>query len=158
MPGLSPGTPGAKEVYGISIIREDFTIHIPPKALARYGLTNYDPVLLTSTRKGEGGLAIMNYKKAKETVFKKFIDKIDEWDQLIFEKSRPFTLTRIQDGKIILNQDLLNAFNLKIGDNLLIVKSTTVTLSYSPVEVWKKKFLKQGFVDAIKNLDTLEIF
>ena len=38
MPSLSPGTPGTKEAYGISIIRDDISITIPPKAFKHYGL------------------------------------------------------------------------------------------------------------------------
>lgn len=45
MPSLSPGTPGAKEAYGISIIRDEMSINIPPKAFARYKLKENDVVL-----------------------------------------------------------------------------------------------------------------
>lgn len=40
----------------------------------------------------------------------------------------------------------------------MVVKSATITMSYSPVEVWKAKLKKRGFFEAIKNIDTLEKF
>ena len=36
MPGLSPGMPGTKEAYGISVVAPDGTVRIPPKAFAHY--------------------------------------------------------------------------------------------------------------------------
>ncbi len=158
MPSLSPGTPGAKEAYGISVIREDFSICIPPKAFQRYQLANNDLVLLTSTRIGEAGLAILNYHKAIKSVFKKIIEKINSTDSPIWEKSRPYVLTKVISGKVFLNKEMLEAFNLKIGDRLLVIKSTTVSMCYSHIEVWKKKFMKRGFTEAIENLSKLEIF
>ncbi|MBN1409744.1 MAG: hypothetical protein JW969_02795 [Spirochaetales bacterium] len=46
MPSLMPGMPGAKEVYGISTIREDLKLRIPPKACDRYVLSERDTALL----------------------------------------------------------------------------------------------------------------
>jgi bifunctional DNA-binding transcriptional regulator/antitoxin component of YhaV-PrlF toxin-antitoxin module len=158
MPSLSPGTPGAKEAYGISIIREDYSICIPPKALKRYNIANDDIVLLTSTRKGEGGLAILNYEKAKQSVFNEIINKIKDINLLVYERSRPYALTNVLNDRIILNQEFIDAFNLKIGDKLVVIKSTTVSMSFSPIEIWKEKFKKRGFLDAIRNIDKLEIY
>lgn len=158
MPSLSPGTPGAKEAYGISILREDLTVRIPPKALDRYNLIENDMVLLSSTRAGEAGLAIMNMEKAKQSVFKKITDKIDRPDKLFLEKSRVFAITGIKNGSIKLNNELRNAFHLKAGDRLLVIKSTTVAMSYTPVEIWIKKFRTRGFFEAIENMKNLEEF
>jgi hypothetical protein len=52
----------------------------------------------------------------------------------------------------------MEACNLKIGDKLLVIKSTTIAMSFSPVEIWKIKFLKRGFTEAVKNLEKLDIF
>lgn len=158
MPSLSPGTPGAKEAYGISVIRDDYSICIPPLALKRYNIVNNDIVLLTSTRKGEGGLAILNYEKARQSVFNDIIGKIKDINLLVYERSRPYSLTTVLNQRIFLNQELIDAFNLEIGDKLLVIKSTTVAMSFSPVEIWKEKFKKRGFLDAIRNLDKLEIY
>ena len=46
MPSLTPGMPGTKEVYGISIIKDDLSITIPPKAFKRYELFNNDIVCI----------------------------------------------------------------------------------------------------------------
>jgi hypothetical protein len=86
MPSLSPGTPGTKEAYGICIIRDDLSITIPPKAFKHHGLADSDVVLLTTTHIGEGGIGILNREKAYKSVFKKFIDRIDQINTFIENK------------------------------------------------------------------------
>lgn len=152
-PGDFPNYP-----FGISVLRDDYSIYIPSKALKRYNISNNDVVLLTSTRKGEGGLAILNYEKARQSVFNEIIRKIKDINLLVYERSRPYALTTVSNERIFLNQEFIDAFNLKIGDKLLVIKSTTVSMSFSPVEIWKEKFTKRGFLDAIRNLDKLELY
>ncbi len=158
MPSLSPGTAGAKEAYGISILREDNSIRIPPKAFLRYNLKNNDLVLLTSTRVGECGFAILNIENAKKSVFKKIIDKIDTINTAVWINSRPYAITQTTDGTIAFNNELLKAFKLKIGERFIVVKSTTVTMSYNPIEILKAKLKSHGFFEAVNNIEKLEIF
>lgn len=40
----------------------------------------------------------------------------------------------------------------------MVVKSTTLTMSYTLVETWKKKFESHGFYEAIENMKKLEEF
>jgi hypothetical protein len=158
MPSLSPGTPGAKEAYGISVLREDNTIRIPPKAFSRYNLRDNDMVLLTSTRKGECGFAVLNIEKAKKSVFNKILEKIDAIDTPVRVNSRPYAITRTKNGSITFNEDLLKAFELKTGERYIVIKSTTVAMSYNPVDIFRAKLRIHGFIEAVKNIDKLEIF
>ncbi|MFO7369397.1 MAG: hypothetical protein R6X09_03915 [Bacteroidales bacterium] len=158
MPSLSPGTPGTKEAYGISLIRDDLSINIPPKAFQHYGLADGDEVLLSTTHIGEGGMGIMIKEKAYNSVFKSIIDRIGRLDSFVVDKNRYYALTKIISGKILLTEELLAVFNLKKGDRLLVVKSTTVTMSYTPVEIWKRKFEQRGLFEASGNIEKLETF
>lgn len=158
MPSLSPGMPGTKEAYGISLIRDDLSITIPPKAFQHYGLKDGDEVLLATTHIGEGGMGIMIKEKAYNSVFKSIIDRIDRLDSFVVEKNRYYALTKVVNGKVLLTEELLAVFNLKKGDRLLVVKSTTVTMSYTPVEIWKRKFEQRGLFEAVENMKKLEEF
>ncbi|MBN2814428.1 MAG: hypothetical protein JXQ80_10150 [Bacteroidales bacterium] len=158
MPSLSPGMPGTKEAYGISIIRDDLSITIPPKAFKHYGLTNGDIVVLSTTHIGEGGMGIMIKERAYKSVFKGIIDRIDRLDSFIVYKNRYYALTQIVSGKVFLTEELLTVFNLKKGDRLMVVKSTTVTMSYTPIEIWKRKFGQLGLFEAVANMDKLVIY
>jgi len=158
MPSLMPGMPGTKEAYGISVINADQSVNIPPKAFVRYGLRDNGIVLLTSTHKGEGGFAILNRDKAYRSVFKSTIDRIQSLDTAIWIRDRAYALTNLVDKKVVLNDHLLITFNLKVGARLMVVKSTTVAMSFTPVEIWKKKFEDRGMIEAVKNMSKLEIF
>ena len=65
---------------------------------------------------------------------------------------------KYKKGSVKTNLDILKAFLIDIGDCLLVVKSTTVTMSFTPVETWKEIFKKYGFMEAIENMKKLEIF
>lgn len=67
-------------------------------------------------------------------------------------------MTKINNESVFLNNEMLSAFNLKIGDKLMVVKSTTIAMSFTPVEIWKEKFKKRGLLDTIKNMDLLPEF
>ncbi len=95
MPSLMPGIPGTKEAYGIAIIRDDFSIAIPPKAIKRYELLDGDFVLLSTTHRGEGGLAILNKTKAEKSVFGKYINLINKTNTIFwFNDESPNNLSR----------------------------------------------------------------
>ena len=158
MPSLMPGTPGAKEVYGISIIREDLEITIPPKAFARYELKPDSFVLLITGRRREAGFGLLNKKHAESSVFAKYLNQINKLNTVYWFQNKAYVLTKLKDEKLILTNEMFQAFHLEVGMRLMVVKSTTVTISYSPVEIWKSKLAQRGFLDAIKNIDTLEEF
>lgn len=158
MPSLMPGTPGAKEAYGISVIRDDLHIAVPPKALQRYKLQNDSPVVLISTRPREGGFAILNKDSARDTVFQKYIAQITEPDKCFRFNKKDYILTALHQGKLHLTPEMLAVFNLAQGARLMVVKSTTVAMSFSPVEVWRAKFAQHGLFEAIGNMENLEEF
>ncbi len=158
MPILSPGGSKAKEAYGISVIKENKSVIIPPKGLERYNLHNNDVVLLSSTKEGECGFVIMNIHKANDTVFRKVIEKISKIDEPVFIKSRPYAITDIKNGKIYFNDDILKAFELKIEDRFVVIKSTTVTMSFNSIDIFKEKIKSHDFYESVNNIDKLDVF
>ena len=45
--------------------------------------------------------------------------------------------------------------DLKKGDSLMAVKSTTIAISFTPVDIWKEKFESRGLFEAIENIKKL---
>ncbi len=158
MASLSPGTAGAKEAFAISVIRDDYALQIPPKAMAHYGISDQDQVLLTTGHVEGSGFGLIKKATVERSVFKKCADQLNAIGDLRWFGKRAYVLLDITDGVIRLNAEILKAFLLKIGDKLVAVKSTTVTMSLTPVEVWQKVFEKHGFTEAIKNLEKLEVY
>lgn len=158
MPSLEPGKPGTKEAYGISVIGPAGTVRIPPKAFARYEWKTGDFAIAVTTHRGEGGFALLNQARAEASVFQKFICQIEKPDVAHWFQEKAYARVRIGREITRLAPGLLAAFHLKTGDRLMSVKSTTVALSFTPVDIWKKKFLQRGLTEAVANIDKLEVF
>lgn len=158
MPSLSPGTPGAKEVYGICLIKEDLRITIPPAACARYKINTKDTALLVTGHKHEGGFGFLKKETAANTVFNQFLVRLDENYVIGWDRERAYVLTEIIDSSIVMTPEMLAAFYLKKYDRLLAIKSTTVSIGFVTVDIWKNKLALRGYSDAIRNIDLLDVF
>ncbi|MBN1798538.1 MAG: hypothetical protein JW822_08165 [Spirochaetales bacterium] len=158
MPNLMPGKPGTKEAFGISEVYDDFTIVIPPKALKHYGISDRDVIFLVTGQRGKSGFGMMKKETALNTVFKKYLNEIVQLEKIYWGNKRAFIMLEIKNGLIHINEDILKAFFITIGDKLMVAKSTTLTMSFTPVEVWIDIFNKHGFSEAIENMKTLPVF
>ena len=158
MPSLSPGMPGTKEAYGISVVAPDGTVRIPPQAFAHYRFRAGELAVAVTTHRGEPGFALLNKARAESTVFGKIIARLDASGEIRRFQDKAYALVRVDDGAIRLAPERLAAFHLKPGDRLMSVKSTTVALSFTPAEIWQEKFRRRGLVAAAANVDRLDVF
>jgi hypothetical protein len=156
MPSLMPGTPGTKEAFGISKIKDDLTLRVPPKAISHYKISELDYVILITGHIGESGFGMARKETALKSVFKKFVSEIKNLEEVYWFNGRAFVMLEINKDVIKLNEDILKAFFLNVGYRLLVVKSTTVTMSFVPVEIWRHSFEQHGFYEAIENMKKLE--
>ncbi|NLG35559.1 MAG: hypothetical protein GX548_09425 [Lentisphaerae bacterium] len=158
MPSLMPGTPGTKEAYGLSVVGNDGTVRIPPRAFAHYDFRADALAVAVTTHRGEAGFALLNKSRADASVFRKFVDRLDAPDAVHWFSHRAYALLLVGSGSVRLAPDLLDAFHLRPGDRLMSVKSTTVALSFTPVENWRAKFARRGLHAAAAAIDRLEVF
>ena len=158
MPSLMPGVPGAKEAYGVSVVRDDLTVAIPPRALERYGIADGDLVVLATAHRGESGFSLVNRKTAEATVLGRLTGQVSEANAVQWIRGRACALTTLDGGRIALTPEMAEAFQVKKGDRLLIIKGARVAMGCTPVEVWKQKLARKGFHQAIQNMEKLEEF
>jgi hypothetical protein len=156
MPNLMPGMPGTKEAFGISKIKNDLSVRVPPKAVSHYKISEHDYVILITGHIGESGFGMIKKDTALKSVFKKFIKEIKNCEEIFHFNDRVYVMLKIDNGVTRLTKDILKAFYLKIGDRLMVGKSTTVTMSFVPAEIWVNIFKKHGFYEAIENMKKLE--
>jgi hypothetical protein len=121
-------------------------------------LINGGLVVLTTTHRGEGGFALLNKERAEATVFERYINQMHEIDAVYRFNDKVYALTVINNGKICLTFELVQAFHLGESDRLVVVKSTTVAMSYTPIAIWKEKFARRGMFQAIENMGKLTEF
>ena len=158
MPSLMPGTPGAKEVYGISTVREDMSVVIPPEAARRYELGDGDVVVLATTHLGETGFALMNREKALATVLGRRISELEGEDVVTRASGRAYAQTRVVGGKICLTPQMAEAFLVAPGDRLMVVKGARVAMAFTPVELWRERLARRGLHEATERIQGLERF
>lgn len=158
MPSLMPGMPGTKEAYGISIIRKDGTVTIPPPAMSNYDLSGDSTVVLSTTHRGEGGFAVLNKERAEASVFGKIIATLIAAEKVYWQNQKAYAITTLKNGRLTLTDEMLEAFHLKPDAELMSVKSSTVALSFTPAEIWKLKFSKRGLNEAVENMSSLQVF
>ena len=86
--------------------------------------------------------------------------RLDKWLWAArFFKTRSQAAAAAEGGKVKLNGAAAKpARELKPGDRLMSVKSTTVALSFTPAEIWQEKFRRRGLVAAAANVDRLDVF
>lgn len=158
MPSLHPGLPGTKEAYGLSLIREGGQVVLPPKAIAHYGLEDGDQVLLITTHRGEGGFAISRRQTAARSVFAQFMAQLSAPESVAWFKDKAYVLTGFTADGICLTPEMLDAYHVAVGQRLMIIKSTTIVMSCTPLEIWVRKFTQRGMTIAVENAHKLEIF
>ena len=156
MPSLMPGMPGTKEAFGISKIKDDLSLRVPPKAISHYNISERDYVVLTTGHREESGFGMIKKDTALRSVFEKFVEEIKNDREIYWFNNRAFSIIEINNGLAFLNNNILKAFYLSVGDRLMVGKSTTVTMSFTPVEIWIDIFKKHGFSEAIENMKDLE--
>ena len=87
MPQLNKG---GKFVFGLSVIRPDLTIHIPPQALLEYGATRDGKVIIFTGSKITGGFCITTYSllsnsKLKHMAYMKALQKLEQMENMVEE-------------------------------------------------------------------------
>ena len=128
---------GGKFIFGKSLIRHDLTIHLPSQALAEYNATSEGKVYLFTGSKVTGGFcvtrkgllepsklghiltdnpALQNYQTA-EGEFVKY-------------KGRSYCWVNIsENGVIQLSRQILDFLDLKIGMELLSIRSSDIAFT-----------------------------
>ena len=128
---------GGKFIFGKSLIRDDLTIHLPTQALTEYNATTERKVYLFTGSKVTGGFCVtrkgllepsklghiltdnptlLNYQTAE--------------GEFIKYKGRSYCWVNISENGIIqLNQQILVFLNLKIGMELLSIRSSDIAFT-----------------------------
>lgn len=128
---------GGKFIFGKSLIRDDLTVHLPTQALTEYNATAEGKVYLFTGSKVTGGFcvtrkgllepsklghiltdnpALQNYQTAE--------------GEFIKYKGRSYCWINIsENGVIQFNQQILDFLHLKIGMNLLSIRSSDIAFT-----------------------------
>ena len=122
-----------KHVYGWSIIREDNTLYFPPDIIKEYSLEKNSDIILFTASKISGGFCISKLDTLKSSKLSKIIkdnpilEDGDNIGQIIKYKGKNYChLEMTNQYNIKLNAEMMEHFNLKPGDKLLIIRGSNI--------------------------------
>jgi hypothetical protein len=131
-------TKGGKYVFGISVIRPDGAVIIPPEAMQEYKYSDVDIVLLMSGSRTSGGF-VLTVKRLieKSEIYPIFYKApgLVEFSlpemEIVKNAGRSFCWTVIQPGgHIVLATRALSAYGIKPGDRLTAVRGSNYGITF----------------------------
>lgn len=134
MPQLNKG---GKFVFGLSVVNEDLTIHIPPQALSEYNATRDGKVIIFTGSKITGGFCVTTYSLLSGSKLKHILedcpalrDGLLSAGKFIQYKGRKYAWLGIDsDGVIKLPQSTLKVLELQSGMELLSIRSSDIAFT-----------------------------
>jgi len=131
MPQLAPG---GKFVFGWSIINDDYTIQPPKMAVEEYSSAAEGKVILMSGSKTTGGFSVSRKSSIEKSKMAPLLDanpslrdyKLREGEVIEYNGRFFCWLSISKSGSIKLNDEILRAYSIKIGDRLLAIRGSCV--------------------------------
>ena len=128
---------GGKFIFGKSLIRKDLTLHLPPQAVTEYNIAVENKVYLFTGSKSTSGFCVtrkglLEYSKLGHILtdnpdLKNYRTAEGEF---IPYKGRSYCWVDIsKDGRIHLTPEMMVLLNLKIGMELLSIRSSDIAFT-----------------------------
>ena len=128
---------GGKFIFGKSLIRDNLTIHLPTQALTEYNATAERKVYLFTGSKVTGGFCVTRRGLLKPSKLGHILTDnpaLQNYQtaegEFVKYKGRSYCWVNIsENGVIQLNQQILDFLNLKIGMELLSIRSSDIAFT-----------------------------
>lgn len=147
---------GGKFIFGKSLIQNDLSIHFPPQAIAEYNIKDEGKIFLFTGSKTTGGFCVtrkellapskLGHILTNNPTLRDYQTKEGEFIQY---KGRAYCWINISDKGIIhLNPEMMNYLDLKIGMELLSIRSSDIAFTMGAKgPLLEKSYLYQGTID-----------
>ncbi|TXT67364.1 MAG: hypothetical protein BAJALOKI1v1_110019 [Promethearchaeota archaeon] len=126
---------GGKYVFGWIKIRAGGELKIPEEALNEYDLKGELKVFILPGSKKSGGFGITSYKKLTDSKLNLILtNNLDlanyntKKGEMISYRGKKYCWEKIQNGILKLSDDLLKTYGLQIGDVVLSVRGSGLSL------------------------------
>lgn len=134
MPQLSKG---GKFVFGLSVVNEDLTIHIPPQALSEYDAARDGKVIIFTGSKITGGFCVTTYSLLSNSKLRHILEECPALrdcqlseGEFIQYKGRKYAWIAIdKNGIVKLPQSTSEVLELQSGMELLSIRSSDIAFT-----------------------------
>jgi len=128
---------GGKFIFGKSLIRDDLTIHLPTQALTEYNATAEKKVYLFTGSKVTGGFCVTRKRLLEPSKLGHILTEnpaLQNYQsaegEFVKYKGRSYCWVNIsENGVIQLSQQILDLLNIKIGMELLSIRSSDIAFT-----------------------------
>lgn len=128
---------GGKFIFGKSLIREDMTIHLPTQALDEYNAAAEGKVYLFTVSKVTGGFCVTRKGLLEPSKLGHILTDNPHLQnyqtpegKFVKYKGRSYCwITISKNGTIQLNENILDFLHLKIGMQLLSIRSSDIAFT-----------------------------
>ncbi len=122
-----------KYVYGWSVIGEENMLYFPPDVISEYMLEENSDIVLFSSSKISGGFCISKLETLKSSKLSKIVDNNPTLEmencigQIVTYKGKSYCHLKLNgQNNINLSQQIMDYFNVKNGDKLLIIRGSNI--------------------------------
>lgn len=130
-------TKGGKFVFGLSIIRPDLTIQIPPQALMEYDAVRDGKIIIFTGSKSTGGFCVTTHSLLSNSKLKHILEECPALrdcqlpeGQFMRYKGRKYVWVGIDSqGVIKMPQSALEVLELRAGMELLAIRSSDIAFT-----------------------------
>lgn len=134
MPQLNKG---GKFIFGLSVVNEDLTIHIPPQALSEYNATRDGKIIIFTGSKITGGFCVTTYSLLSGSKLRHILQEcptlrdcqLSEGEFIQYKGRKYAWLDIDSDGVIKLPQSTLEILEPKSGMELLSIRSSDIAFT-----------------------------
>lgn len=128
---------GGKFIFGMSLIRENLTVHLPTQAVAEYNITAEGKVYLFTGSKSTGGVCVTRKALLEPSKLGHILTNTPalqnyqtEEGEFVPYKGRSYCWVNISEhGTIQLTDEMMSFLGLKIGMELLSIRSSDIAFT-----------------------------
>ena len=129
---------GAKHTFGWSAVVDPGTIAIPAEAVAEYGLSEGDRLLVVPGSRTSGGFGLSLPKSVGRSVLGAVLEEHPELGkcripecEVVEHGGRPFCWVQLRRGAVRLDAQALARYGIRIGDKVLVIRGSGLALGFA---------------------------
>ena len=129
---------GGKHTFGWSAVTDPGTIAIPPEAIAEYGLSEGDRLIVVPGSRTSGGFGLSIPESAGGSILGVVVEEHPELGEfripegeVVEHRGRSYCWVRLRRGAVRLSPQTLARYGIRIGDRLLVIRGSGLALGFA---------------------------
>ena len=129
---------GGKHTFGWSAVTDPGTIAIPPQAVAEYGLSEGDRLIVMPGSRTSGGFALSLPRVVGGSILGVLLEEHPELGEfriaqgeVLEHQGRAYCWVQLRRAAVHLSPQILGRYGIHIGDRLLVIRGSGLALGFA---------------------------